>query len=181
MPRSMRYHLPFAAILACAAIACEERSSPVAPIATVLAARNAGAPQPIDTTSFIDPGLSEICGFPLQLTFGGKSKELVLPGDRIRVIFPGATSTFTNLTTGRTEQLVATGAVQQTTLPNGNREDVLTGPNLVAFDNSAGQTFPNSFLFITGRFSIVIDPLTGSIVVPFHGNGRIIDVCDLLS
>jgi hypothetical protein len=121
----------------------EDQPGSVAPTTTVLVARNAGAPQPVDPTPYADPALSEICGFPVQVMSGGKSKELVLPGDRIKVIFP-----------------------------DGNLEDVLTGRNVVAFDNSSGHPFANSVLFVTGRYSLVIDPATGSIDEPPLPTGR---------
>jgi hypothetical protein len=181
MPISLQHHLPFAAMLACAAVACSERPSPVAPIATALAANNGGAPQPVDPTPYTDPGLSAICGFPVQVTLEGRSKQLVLPGDRIIVTGANGSLTLTNLTSGRTERLVGGGTFQRTTLPNGNFEDVLTGRSVVAFDNSFAHPFANSLLFITGRYSLVIDPATGAIVEPFHGNGQIIDLCDLLA
>jgi hypothetical protein len=181
MPMSLRHHLPFAAILACAAVACSERASPVAPIGTALAARNGGAPQPVDVTPYTDPGLSAICGFPVQVAIEGKSKQLVLPGDRIRVIGASGSLTLTNLTSGRTERLVGGGTFQRTTLPNGNFEDVFTGHNAIAFDNSFVHPFANSFILVIGRFSLVVDPATGAIVEPLHGNGQIIDLCDLLA
>jgi hypothetical protein len=181
MPISLQHHLPFAAMLACAAVACSERPSPVAPIATALAANNGGAPQPVDSTPYTDPNLSAICGFPVQVALEGKSKQLVLPGGRIFSVSPGFTMTLTNLTSGSTEHLVATGTAQITTLPNGNLEIVMTGRNVVAFDNSFVHPFANSLIFITGRYSLVIDPATGAIVEPLHGNGQIIDICDLLA
>jgi hypothetical protein len=179
MPISLRHHLPFAAMLACAAVACSERPSPVEPIATALAARNGGAPVPNDPTPYIDQGASEICGFPVQVMLGGKMKELVLPGGRIFSASPGYTLNLTNLTSGRTEHLVATGVVRTATLPDGNLEVVLTGGNLVGFLNTVG--IEDSFLFVTGRYSFIIDPAAGAIVEPFHGNGQIIDLCELLA
>jgi hypothetical protein len=181
MPGSLRHHIPFATMLACAAVACSERQSPVAPIATVLAASNAGAPQPVDPTPFIDPFFSAICGFPVQVVSDGKLKEIVLPGDRIIVTGPGFTVTLTNLTSGRTERLVLTGSLHRTTLPNGNFDYVWIGLNIVAFDDSFPNIFANSVLLITGRYSLVVDPATGGIVQALHGNGQIIDLCDVLS
>jgi hypothetical protein len=180
MMMRLRHHPPFAVILSCVAIACSERPSPVAPIATPLAVRNGGAPQPVDPTPFTDPGLSAICGFPVQLAFGGKSKPLVLPGDRIAVI-GGGSITLTNLSSGRSERLVVSGIFQRTTLPNGNFEDVLIGQTVVAFDNSFVHPFANSLILATGRFSVVVDPTTGAFVEPFQGNGTIVDLCDVLS
>jgi hypothetical protein len=178
MPRSLRHHLPFAALLACAAVACSEGSSPVAP--TVLAASNGGAPQPVDTT-YTDPGLSVICGFPVQVTIEGAFKQLVLPGERVISFGTSGSLTLTNLTSGRAERLVGGGTVQSTTLPNGNVEDVFTGHTAIAFDNSVVQPFANSFIYVTGRYSLVIDPTTGSFIEPLHGNGPIVDLCDVLS
>lgn len=111
----------------------------------------------------------------------GKFKELVLPGNRIVFTGPSGRITLTNLSSGRTEQLRGGGTFQRTTLPNGNFEDVLTGRSVVAFDNGFDHPFANSLLFVTGRYSLVIDPATGAIVEPFHGHGQIVDLCDVLS
>jgi hypothetical protein len=173
MTKRLRHHVLFAATLACTAAACSDRPSPVAPRTTVLAQRNAGAPTPVDPTQFVDPIATEICGFPVQVALSGKAKTLLLPGDRLIVTAPGLTATLTNLTSRHTEHLVITGTVQFADLPNGNVEIVQRGRNIVGMDDS--------FLLIIGHFSFVVDPATGATVEPLHGNGQVVDICELLS
>lgn len=174
----MRNHIPLAAVLACAAVACSERPSPVGPAAVAAAAAlsRGGAPTPNDPTPFVDPVASGVCGFPVQLAFGGKSKAIELPGGRTLYTGPGFTATVTNLATGRTETLNITGAFHTTTLANGDVEYVVTGRNLLAFDPAAGSVF----VLASGRFTFTVDA-AGTTVQTLQGNGRLTDVCALLS
>ena len=174
----MRMHMLHATLLVCAAVGCSERPLPVGPAAIGAAALNrGGAPMPVDPAPFIDPPTSEICGFPVQLAFGGKSKVIDLPGGRTLVTSPGFTGTVTNLATGRAETLTITGAFHITTGPDGTQEFVVTGRNLLAFDAAAGGPF---FVLAVGRFTFTVNA-AGDLVQPLQGNGRLTDVCGLLS
>jgi hypothetical protein len=172
-----KYMLP-AALLVSAAVGCSDRPLPAGPAALGAAALNrGGAPVPVDPAPFVDPMASEICGFPVQVAFGGKSKVIDLPGARTLITSPGFTGTVTNLATGRTETLSITGAFHITTRPDGTQEFVVTGRNIVAVDAAAGGPF---YVLASGRFTFALDA-AGNVVQPFQGDGRLTDVCGLLS
>jgi hypothetical protein len=125
----------------------------------------------------VDENASAVCGFPVQIAQTGKGKAIELPGGRILYTSPGLTATLTNLTTGSAEKLVITGAFHTTALPNGDTEYVVTGRNLLGFDAASGGPF---LVLSRGRFTFTIDP-AGTLVEPLEGDGKLTNVCPLLS
>lgn len=116
-----------------------------------------------------------ICTFPVLVELSGKAKTIELPGGSTLFTSPKLTATFTNLDNpSRRETLGITGAIRQTVLENGDVALLFTGRNLViGFDPIAG------FVITIGRFSVAFDA-DFNVTQPLSGNGRLIDVCELL-
>ena len=102
-----------------------------------------------------------------QLTLTGKTKDFDLPGDRTVILSPGLKVTLTNLDTGESATVSATGTFHEEKLPDGTVvTTVATGRN-VLFDPIEG------LVLATGRFTFGEDE-------PLEGNGQIVDFIDLL-
>ena len=74
--------------------------------------------------------------------------------------------------TTKTVSLVVTGAFHQSTLENGDVVTVVTGRNLLG-DPEAGM------VLAIGTFSFVFDA-GGNLIQPLAGQGKLVDVCDLI-
>jgi hypothetical protein len=114
------------------------------------------------------------CSFPMQLEVSGKTKTIEQGNGGVIFTSPGAFATVTNLANDEQATFNITGAAHKSTLENGNVETVMTGRNL-ALDPVAG-TFVSM-----GSFTFVNDPTDTTNIVPVSGEGRMIDVCALLS
>jgi hypothetical protein len=114
------------------------------------------------------------CSFPMQLEISGKTKMIEQGNGGVIITSPGAFATVTNLANGEQATFNITGSAHKSTLENGNVETVMTGRNF-AIDPVSG-TFVSM-----GRFSFVNDPTDTTNIVPVSGEGRMIDVCALLS
>ena len=137
---------------------------------------NGGAPQEYSVTYGPEviaqfPGH---CSFPMQLEVSGKTKTIYQGNGGMIITSPGAFATVTNLANGEQATFNVTGSSHKSILENGNVQTVMTGRNF-ALDPVAG-TFVSM-----GRFTYVNDPTDTINVVPVSGNGRMIDVCALLS
>ncbi len=163
MKQNRKLKLAEAIILA--ALAC-------GPAATNTVAQQ-GPPTEFEDTFQIDG----ICAFPVLVELSGKTKTIVLPGGRTLFTFPGEIVTFTNLNdTSKQETLSITGAIRQRVLENGDVELVFTGRNLII-----GFDPVNAFVITIGRFSAAFDPEPlFDITQPLSGNGRLLNVCELL-
>jgi hypothetical protein len=144
----------------------------------VLAQPNGGAPGDASGTIFIkanDPRYPGACGFPFSLEFSGKAKTIKLPNGGTIATSPGLDVTVTNLEQPENQATFnITGTVlTRTAAQNGDVETVLRGRNF-AIDPEAGT------VVAIGRFSFVFDA-EGNLVQPLSGNGRLIDICELLS
>ena len=116
-----------------------------------------------------------ICTFPVLVELSGKAKTIELTGGRTISVAPGEVARFTNLDDPSKQEVIGiTGAFHQTALANGDTEFVVTGRNLlIGFD-------PDALFAVTiGTFSFVFDE-NFNLVQPVTGNGRIIDICQLL-
>ena len=163
--------LAFAAVLALTVVGCGNRDlSPVAATSVGPASpAGSGAPAPI-SESYV----SESCGYPIRVDLDGKVKEIPLPGDRLKVLFPGFNTTMTNPATGETVSFSSTGSFHIGFLPNGHTTFVYTGRN--GYDDpSAGR-----LLFLIGTFSEEFDA-NFEVVSPLTGKGQIIDICATLA
>ena len=142
----------------------------IAAVATIGVAQPAAAapPDPV-SGSFEVPG---ICPFTVLLEIEGKGKTIERPDGSFILTSPGLVATLTNTSTEASVTWSITGSFHQSTLPNGDTFTKMTGRNLVT-DPVAG------FALIAGDFSFVAAP-DGSIVTPLNGNGRIVDVCEVL-
>lgn len=69
--------------------------------------------------------------------------------------------------------LTVTGAFHETINANGDRVTIMTGRNLVT-DPEAGMAL------IMGTFSYVVDS-AGTLIQPLLGQGKIVDICELIS
>jgi hypothetical protein len=114
------------------------------------------------------------CSFPMQLEISGKTKTIEHGNGGIIITSPSAFATITNVANGEQATFNITGSAHKSVLENGNVKTVMTGRNF-ALDPVAGT------VITIGRFSFVNDPTDTTNVVPVSGNGRMIDVCTLLS
>ena len=114
------------------------------------------------------------CSFPMQVEISGKTKTIEQGNGGVIITSPGAFATVTNLANGEQATFNVTGSSHKSILENGNVKTVMTGRNL-ALDPVAG-TFVSM-----GRFTYVNDPTDTTNLVPVSGEGRMIDVCALLS
>ena len=114
------------------------------------------------------------CSFPMQLEVSGKTKTVEQGNGGVIITSPGAFATVTNLANGEQATFNITGSAHKSILDNGNVKTVMTGRNF-ALDPVAG-TFVSM-----GSFTFVNDPTDTTNVVPVSGEGRMIDVCALLS
>ena len=114
------------------------------------------------------------CSFPMQLEVSGKTKTIEQGNGGVIITSPGAFATITNLANGEQATFNITGSLHKSVLPNGNVKTVMTGTNF-ALDPVAG-----TFISI-GRFTFINDPTDTTNIVPVSGEGRMIDVCELLS
>ena len=114
------------------------------------------------------------CSFPMKLKISGKSKTIEQGNGGVIFTSPSAFITITNKATGKQVTFNITGSAHKSILQNGNVKTVMTGRNF-ALDPVAG-----TFISI-GRFTFVNDPTDTKNVRPVSGNGRMIDVCALLS
>lgn len=110
----------------------------------------------------------------MQLEVSGKTKTVEQGNGGVIITSPDAFATVTNLENGEQATFNITGSAHKSTLENGNVKTVMTGRNF-ALDPVAG-----TFISI-GRFTFVNDPTDTANIVPVLGEGRMIDVCALLS
>lgn len=137
---------------------------------------NGAAPQEVSVT-YGPEVLAQFpghCSFPMQLEVSGKTKTVEQGNGGVIITSPGAFATVTNLENGEQATFNITGSAHKSTLENGNVKTVMTGRNF-ALDPVAG-----TFISI-GRFTFVNDPTDTTNIVPVSGEGRMIDVCALLS
>ena len=159
------------AVLAAAVGACSNREwSPVAATNVATGSQAAsGAPAPTSDTY-----VSDSCGYPVRVDSDGKVKEIPLPGDRLKVLFPGFSTTMTNPATGKSLSFSSTGSFHIGFPPNGHTTFTYTGRN--GYDDP----FAGRLLFLIGSFSEEFDE-NFDVVSPLSGNGQIIDVCAKLA
>jgi hypothetical protein len=146
-------------------------------------APNPNQPQPVDSTSFVVPafsfGLSQ--DFPIEFEPSGKFKHIAFDfsPDRSIDLSPGQEVTLTNVDDpSHSVTLNITGSFHHTTLENGFVLTEYDGRNLLGDDRiDNGQ--PGLVLAI-GHFSTIQDSTTGQIVQFLEGQGRVVDVIDLL-
>jgi hypothetical protein len=137
---------------------------------------NGAAPQEVSVT-YGPEVLAQFpghCSFPMQLEVSGKTKTVEQGNGGVIITSPDAFATVTNLENGEQATFNITGSAHKSTLENGNVKTVMTGRNF-ALDPVAG-----TFISI-GRFTFVNDPTDTTNIVPVSGEGRMIDVCALLS
>jgi hypothetical protein len=137
---------------------------------------NGAAPQEVSVT-YGPEVLAQFpghCSFPMQLEVSGKTKTVEQGNGGVIITSPDAFATVTNLANGEQATFNITGSAHKSTLENGNVKTVMTGRNF-ALDPVAG-----TFISI-GRFTVVNDPTDTTNIVPVSGEGRMIDVCALLS
>jgi hypothetical protein len=137
---------------------------------------NGAAPQEVSVT-YGPEVLAQFpghCSFPMQLEVSGKTKTVEQGNGGVIITSPDAFATITNLANGEQATFNITGSAHKSILENGNVQTVMTGRNL-ALDPVAG-TFVSM-----GRFTYVNDPTDTQNIIPVSGEGRMIDVCALLS
>ncbi len=173
----MLIRLLYPAALACFVLGCSERSGPVEPAdATTPALQRSGPPTPLDPTPFIDPSLEAICGFPVEIMTDGKVKDIFLPDGRLLGTSPGLHVTATNVTSGRSIRVNATGPVTFDAEPDGGLLTTWNGRSLWVFPEGQGSRF----VILIGRFTMRVGP-DGEVVQPLQGNGQILNACELIA
>lgn len=158
-------------VVALAVVGCSNQEwSPVAATSVAGSSQaSSGAPAPAPETY-----ISDSCGFPIRVDLDGKVKELPLPGDRLKVLFPGFSTTMTNPANGKSLSFSSTGSFHIAFLPNGHTSITYTGRN--GYDDP----ILGRILFLIGTFSEEFDG-NFDVVAPLSGNGQIIDVCARLA
>jgi hypothetical protein len=140
---------------------------------------NPNRPTPVDQSLDISDLLEAIYGVDdeFQLTLTGKTKTVELPDDRTIILSPGLKATLTNLDTGESVTVSATGSFHEEILPDGTVVTVATGRNILfdPFINNGGP----GLVLATGRFTFAVDG-DGDLVQPLEGKGQVIDLIDLL-
>jgi hypothetical protein len=172
----MSHRLTLPVALAIVLLGCTDGGSPVAPPNDRPTFRNGGAPGPVLVVNDPQPIASAVCGFSVKETFSGKAKSVELKNGRILSLSPGLFATVENLATHHAETFSVTGAFRITSLENGNTQFVVTGRNLLGFDDTVGQTY----VLAIGLFTFTLDP-QGNRVGPLTGEGQLVDLCALLS
>lgn len=146
--------------------------------APMVCARSKNGAAPQDVSGTIPPETIARypghCDFPMQLELSGKTKSIEQGTGSMIITSPGTIATITNLANGEQATFDITGSSHKSILENGNVKTVMTGRNF-ALDPVAGT------VITFGRFTFVNDPYDAYNVVPVSGNGRLIDVCALLS
>ncbi|MGZ5010212.1 MAG: hypothetical protein ACXV74_04545 [Methylobacter sp.] len=116
------------------------------------------------------------CPFPIRVTVTGNAKSINLPGNGfIITAAPQQQAVITNLDDPtKTVSLNVQGAFHQSINDVGDNVTVITGRNL------AGD--PNAGLVLTiGTFSYIFDSTNTILVQPLAGQGKLINVCELIS
>jgi hypothetical protein len=129
----------------------------------------AAPPTPVAQTQTIDAGV--FCDFPIIFSQAGKTKTIE-HGAFTLITSPGLKATLTNGDTGKTVTYSITGAFHNTTLANGNVVTRSTGRSLLG-DPVAG------LVIAIGNFSFTNDAKNNN-VVPLHGTGSLINICEAL-
>lgn len=115
------------------------------------------------------------CPFPIQVTVTGNAKQINSPDGFIITAAPQQRVVVTNLNDPtKTVSLNIQGAFHQSINDVGDNVTVITGRNL------AGD--PNAGLVLTiGTFSYILDSTNTILVQPLAGQGKLINVCELIS
>jgi hypothetical protein len=117
-------------------------------------------------------------GFYIDGTItGGKSKKIETPTGWVINTVPGLTVTLT--ANGKTLEYVATGVTFYTVLSD-RVEVVATGLNLVTLPITPDRP-ADGVIFTTGNFNWALYPDFLTEFRPYSGDGRVTDVCALLS
>jgi hypothetical protein len=144
-----------------------------AAVLAAMPAATAPAAPPTDAAQVIEVPAGGVCAFPVRLELQGKAKTIALPGGRSITTSPGLRATVTNLDVPtRSARLAITGSTRSVPQPDGTVVFEATGRNL-NFDPVAG------FVLVSGRFTYAFRG--DELVQPLTGNGRVTDVCALLS
>src|SRR6266705_1688012 len=144
------------------------------PTAELARAGGRGSPPEALTVTFSIP--DTVCGFPVQETITGKLGVISLPGGGLLVTAPATTATFTNLDTNESVTINGfTGPAKVSFDQNGNT--IVTGLGRGAIADPATPGF--GIRFQSGDFTLVFDS-SGNLLSD-TGNGRVINVCDLLN
>ena len=135
--------------------------------------RSNGTP-PIDVSGSSDFPAGVLCSFPVNVTGTGKFKEVILPGGRTKLSFPGHISTITNLASPTNQLTLHDGGSWHVTQTATGVVYKLTGRNFWVGSQSG-------FVFATGNFTAVEDA-NGNELQPISGHGTLIsDVCAMIS
>lgn len=137
--------------------------------------------KPVDAGFSVDlPALflnSTSCPFPINVTVTGNAKKIDLSENKNAIIItaaPQQRATVTNLDDPtKTVSLIIQGTFHESTNEAGESVTVITGRNLVG-DPQAG------LVLTLGTFSFIVDS-TGTLVQPLAGQGKLINVCELIS
>lgn len=139
---------------------------------TVALANQGGSPSPGSNTLQFAAG--EACAFPVEIQSSGKSKSMPFKGGRVITLFAQSVTTAVNL---------ADPSKSITVRGGGNWHDVIL-PSGAILGSMSGHSYivgnPFGLLLLIGQFSVVIAP-DGQITEPPVGNGRQVQLCDLIA
>jgi hypothetical protein len=136
----------------------------------------AGGSPPVDIGFSLDFPANAGCNFPVNWTGTGKSSIITLPGDRVIVTGPTATTVVTNLDDPSKSVTLKVGGVLHASFgPQGEVFIVATGRNLLA-DPTA-----NIMVLTIGTFKYIFDPIAGApVLTDLSGKGQLFDVCAMI-
>ncbi|TDT78698.1 hypothetical protein DFO47_10691 [Arthrobacter sp. AG258] len=141
------------------------------------AAAAPSTPNPTDPFSLQDVFGNDCPGFNVTAQLTGKSKEISHGNEGVISISPGMTITLT--ANGKTVKYLITGTTHAQTLPDGSKEVVSVGENLLIVPAVDGQHAEGLF-YTTGNVNYALTP-TGGEGRLFSGPGQVVDVCALLA
>jgi hypothetical protein len=133
----------------------------------------AAPPTPVDQTLTFKAG--EACQFPIQVALTGKQGSIALPNNPIFFFIapaPNQRVTVTNLKTGETITVNATGTFRFVTLPDGGTQIVAGGQNFLFGEPQVGA----GALATTGPIEVLVDENFEIVAMDLSG-ARVRDIC----
>jgi hypothetical protein len=124
------------------------------------------------------------CPFPIRLQVTGQQRILLLP-QGARIIMSTRTATVTNLASGVSATVDASGNERESTLPNEDIQTMFTGRNLFAIDaeNLAKWNVPDlvpGLYLVSGQVTKTFHRATGTETYELSPDAELINLCGLI-
>lgn len=139
---------------------------------TLVLANQGGSPVSGSTTLQFPAGTA--CTFPIEYHVSEKFKSMPFKGGRVITLFPKSVTTVVNLAEpSKSVTIRGSGTWHDVVLPSGAILGSMSGHSYII-----GDAF--GVMLLIGQFSVVIAP-DGQINEPPVGNGRQVQICDLVA